>query len=531
MSDRLDKVKELTKKKILAIIPSNLELYGELYMVKLYSCDREGKNWLFSDVEGFCCLLINDTSKLIYLCIFDPFTYEKLFQYELYNNFQKYLEILAPDFLSFEIDSGFMGIRFETEEETEAFESVIRRLSGFKDDLFGKKTNRDYNNKLNNEKLNAYYKILKNNFMNENNNKYDELYSEDGTTILKHNNLKNLLNVSCNIETKQFTFGQISEELKDIFISLGIKKKDLESDSELAYTIVKKVLICLGAKTELQNSVVEQIEHNFPPPEEREKLRKQEEEAEAKMYSGKLKRKQTKRKGASKQNQKNKSKPVQTKPVQTKPVQTKPVQNTSKPVSKPQTEKPKPKTEASKPVPKPQPEKPKTKSQPISKQSPSQSSKSQTSEKPNISSIPPPPPPPPPPAPVNLTQNETKPPVSSIPPPPTPPPIPTAPPIPPTQSQTQSEKKTKSNPIVSNNKNEQPEENKIDSGEMSMEQQLANVKLKKVEKRKEPKTEINPRMQENDKNFLQNALSNAIKIRRKNLHLHDDDSDSEENDW
>ena len=66
---------------------------------------------------------------------------------------------------------------------------------------------------------------------------------------------------------------------------------------------------------------------------------------------------------------------------------------------------------------------------------------------------------------------------------------------------------------------------------MSMEQQLANVKLKKVEKREEPKTEINPRMQENDKNFLQNALSNAIKIRRKNLHLHDDDSDSEENDW
>lgn len=70
------KSKDLTKKKILSIIPPNLELYGDLYNVKLYSCDKEGHNWLYSDVEGFCCLLINESSKLIYLAIFDPFSYE-----------------------------------------------------------------------------------------------------------------------------------------------------------------------------------------------------------------------------------------------------------------------------------------------------------------------------------------------------------------------------------------------------------------------------------------------------------------------
>ena len=164
MDEHLNKAKDLTKKKILAIIPPNLELFGDLYNVKLYSCDKEGHNWLYSDVEGFCCLLINEASKFIYLAIFDPFSYEKLFQYELYNNFQKYFENLAPDFRSFEIDSGFIGIRFETEEDALGFETVIKRISASKDELFGKKTKKEENYKQNNEKIKLYCDILKGKF-------------------------------------------------------------------------------------------------------------------------------------------------------------------------------------------------------------------------------------------------------------------------------------------------------------------------------------------------------------------------------
>ena len=75
MDEHAFKAKDLTKKKILSVIPPNLEMYGEIYNVKLYSSDIEGKNWLYTDVEGFCCLLINEQSKIIYLTIFDPFTY------------------------------------------------------------------------------------------------------------------------------------------------------------------------------------------------------------------------------------------------------------------------------------------------------------------------------------------------------------------------------------------------------------------------------------------------------------------------
>lgn len=239
-----------------------------------------------------------------------------------------------------------MGIRFETEEDALQFETVIKRLSGFKDELFGKKSKKEESTKQNNEKIKLYCDLLKEKFGSG--DKYDEKYSEDGTTILKHNNLKSLLNVSCNLETKQFTFGKISEELKEIFLSLGIKKKDLERDSEFAYTIVKKVLVCLGNKSELKNSVVDQIEHKFPPPEEREKLRKQEEAAEAKLNSIKNKRKQTKRKPPPKPVQKPQPKPAQTKPA-TKPPAAKPKPaQAPKPKPQPAKTKPQPQTASQK---------------------------------------------------------------------------------------------------------------------------------------------------------------------------------------
>ena len=60
-----------------------------------------------------------------------------------------------------------------------------------------------------------------------------------------------------------------------------------------------------------------------------------------------------------------------------------------------------------------------------------------------------------------------------------------------------------------------------------MEEQIGKVKLKKVEKT------ANKMIQGSGKNFLQDALSTAIRIRRNNLHMNDEDneSDEEEDDW
>ena len=142
------------KKKILSILPNNLELQGDIYNVKLFSCDKEGKNWLYSDVEGFLGFLIDYQLKTKYLVIYDETTYEKLFQYELYNNFNKSYEELAPDFRCFEIDSGFMGLQFDLKEDAVEFDQILKRVAGLSNDLFAKQRPKDDDAKLKNEKAN-----------------------------------------------------------------------------------------------------------------------------------------------------------------------------------------------------------------------------------------------------------------------------------------------------------------------------------------------------------------------------------------
>ena len=68
-----------------------------------------------------------------------------------------------------------------------------------------------------------------------------------------------------------------------MFLSYGIKKKDLESDIDFAFTLFKKVIVGLGSENKLKNSALDKIEHTFLPPEEREVLRRQEDAAEAKL--------------------------------------------------------------------------------------------------------------------------------------------------------------------------------------------------------------------------------------------------------
>ena len=425
---QVNKARDLAKKKILSILTPNLEMYGDIFNVKLYSCDRDGKNWLYSDVEGFFCVIIDYQVKTFYITIFDSSTFQKLFQFELYNNFTKFFEELAPDFRSFEIDSGFMGVKFETEEDAVNFESMIKRLSGLKNDLFTKSNKKEDNVKQNQERAKLFCSKLKEKFKSE--DKYDEKYAEDGTTIFKHNNFKILANISYDMDAKQFKFGKISEELKEMFISFGIKKKNLERDADFAFTLFKKVIVGLGNENKLKNSALDSIEHVFPPPEERERLRKQEELAEAKMNSIKSKRKQSKK----------------------NPVKT----NYNKPSSKP-----------------------------------SQSTKVHVSNKKGVPATPPPPPPPPPP-----------------------PSVPKAVPTPTVKPSSSNNNDSKSTPP--------PQE------EVNLEKELASIKLKKVAK--EP-VAADKMIQGSGKNFLQNALSTAIRNRRNNLHMHDDEDDEEEDDW
>lgn len=443
-AEQLDSVRDLAKKKILAILDSNLELQGDIYNVKLFSCDRDGKNWLFSDVEGYLGFIINYQIKTKYLVIYDSTTFEKLFQYELYNNFLKYYEELADEFRSFEIDSGFMGFQFESKEDAVKFDLIIKRLSGLTNDLFAKpRTKEDIKSK---EKLaEVYCKQLKEKF--NAGNKYDENYAEDGTTILKHNNFKILQNIEYSKETKQFKFGDISEELKNMFLSFGIRKKELERDADFAFTLFKKVIVGLGNENNLKNSALDSIEHNFPPPEEREKLRRQEEAAEAKMNYVRNQRIQQKRK----ETKNNKAS-----------------------------------------IPKKVPKAP-----PIAKTQKVATNNNSGKASGGVPQAPPPPPPPPPPSLI--------------------------PGVVPGSVQTTAPKKTTQESKIDNPENSKPKK----APSQSREEELKGITLKKIAPATNDKI-----IKGTQSNFLQNALSTAIRNRRNNLHLHDDDQEEEdEEDW
>ena len=125
----------IDKKKILAILPNNQELQGDIYNVKLYSSDREGQDWLYSGLEGNLGLIIDNQIKTKYITMFDPITYEKVFQYELYIGFDKFFEELAPDFRCFEIESGFIGLQYDNQKEAENFERTLMKIQQMKNSL------------------------------------------------------------------------------------------------------------------------------------------------------------------------------------------------------------------------------------------------------------------------------------------------------------------------------------------------------------------------------------------------------------
>ena len=79
--------------------------------------------------------------------------------------------------------------------------------------------------------------------------------------------------------------------MKEVFLACGIKKKDLETDMEFAFILLKKIIVGLGTENKFKNSALDGIQHNFLLPSEREKLLRQEEPAEAKLNIKKKKKK------------------------------------------------------------------------------------------------------------------------------------------------------------------------------------------------------------------------------------------------
>lgn len=242
-----DSFSELEKRRILALLGEGSDLL-KIASIKLYTTGKSGQNWLYSDLDGLLCYVIDYQNKTRHLILYQFKTYEKLFQIELYKNFSKYYSVLSDDFHCFETNNGFIGLKFvDNCEAANFYQSVKKFDDNFINQLF--KNNFNYRRRDKYKKGGEYLVTLREKFMedgliNEDIVKsYDAKVFEEGVEICKPIYYELLNTIFYNKEKKVFNLQNIPKEVKSLFIKSGLKKKDLKNES-LALNIFKAFIIC-----------------------------------------------------------------------------------------------------------------------------------------------------------------------------------------------------------------------------------------------------------------------------------------------
>ena len=107
---------KIFRKRLLSVIGSDRDLLA-MADVKLFSANQK-KSWLYSDLKGSLCFVLDHTVGARYLIIFDSTSLQRLFNMELYKNFDKNYTQLSENFQCFEVSNGcYIGFKFEDVQE------------------------------------------------------------------------------------------------------------------------------------------------------------------------------------------------------------------------------------------------------------------------------------------------------------------------------------------------------------------------------------------------------------------------------
>jgi hypothetical protein len=226
------------RKRILSILGTDRDLINMATNTKLFSSNSEGVRWLYSDLEGILCFVLDYQTQTKHIVLFDFKTYEILFSMEMYADFTSYYQKIADDFHCFEVGHGFLGLKFSEIKEGDVF---LLAISKFKDE-FSKILFQGYNKNIKNntrKRAQEYCNIIKEKFQAK--NTFDESYIEDGCTINKPKYFEFLDSINYDSEKKEFELANISNEFKSMFKDIGIKKSDFKNP-EVALTIVKTIV-------------------------------------------------------------------------------------------------------------------------------------------------------------------------------------------------------------------------------------------------------------------------------------------------
>lgn len=98
-------------RRINSFLGNNRELI-KIASVKLFTSNYQAIHWLDTELEGFLVFVVDRHYKSKFFVLYDYHTYEKLFEMELYIDFNKYYTELEENFHCFELGKGFIAFKF-----------------------------------------------------------------------------------------------------------------------------------------------------------------------------------------------------------------------------------------------------------------------------------------------------------------------------------------------------------------------------------------------------------------------------------
>jgi len=229
--------------KIKVLLGKDLEMIEFAYS-SLFLATPMCESFKNLNLSGLLCFIIDHREKARYLILFNEFTYEILFRYELYYNFDDHYQVLSVNFHCFEVENGIIGVFFKNNTEANKFSLTLIKF----DDNSSKKYFENYDSLstsyIKTEKeLQKKYKIIKDKLSNSINIKTNNNLN---TSILEINNMNQLeiLNtLTFNKKSGLFKIKKLSEETKHIFKAIGLVQDDLENTKftlELFKNIIKE---------------------------------------------------------------------------------------------------------------------------------------------------------------------------------------------------------------------------------------------------------------------------------------------------
>lgn len=245
--NKLTQTEELTRKKIHSILGQSKQIIC-MADVRIYTTSKESENnpnnnnenpitdeWLYSNIEGNLCYVLDSQKKTRYLRLYEPITFQLLFHMDVYENFSNFYTTIENNFHCFEFNNIFIGLYFLDASQANNFSLMTKKLNDMIVQIMLESENKEKESRA--QKKSRFIEninMLKKKFKSE--EKYSDDYCEDIMEINKPLFYDLLSFMHYNREKKEFEVGNVPKEFKNLFKTIGIKKHQLKkADTTLSF--------------------------------------------------------------------------------------------------------------------------------------------------------------------------------------------------------------------------------------------------------------------------------------------------------